>query len=408
MTRFTIASFNVKNLIGPDQEYYEFQSYTPEEHAWKQAWLSDQLLTMDADIVGFQEIFDEDALRAVIAEADAEGAASNNAAVPDPSKRYHRKAIFRKLAYTPYGTGGLAVAPNVLDGEPGQRRPGVAILSRFGFAEDPEVLQDLPEPLDIPFSRLRGTEGDDSAGFFRINRLSRPILKARVPIPTNGGDQIITVFNCHLKSKLGEHITPNGADHAPAADLTNYDPTARALGSLRAALRRTAEAWVLRREIIEELNAGRPVMVLGDFNDSEHSVSSEIISGEVPFKNYAWMLRHDAKHRADRYSDAENDQIREDIDRVRLHSAERLFVRKSARDMVYTSAFGGVFESIDQIYMSRHFLADHKDSIGEMEYFSVLNDHLTDGSHPEAPYNKLASDHGQIMAHMVLGDGPHR
>jgi hypothetical protein len=37
-----------------------------------------------------------------------------------------------------------------------------------------------------------------------------------------------------------------------------------------------------------------------------------------------------------------------------------------------------------------------------MEYFSVLNDHLTDGSHAEAPYNKLASDHGQIMAHMIL------
>ena len=27
MTNFTIASFNVKNLIGPDQEYYKFQSY---------------------------------------------------------------------------------------------------------------------------------------------------------------------------------------------------------------------------------------------------------------------------------------------------------------------------------------------------------------------------------------------
>ncbi|MEO0371065.1 MAG: alpha-1,4 polygalactosaminidase, partial [Pseudomonadota bacterium] len=40
--------------------------------------------------------------------------------------------------------------------------------------------------------------------------------------------------------------------------------------------------------------------------------------------------------------------------------------------------------------------------MGEMQYFSVFNDHLTDGSHPEAPYNKLASDHGQIMAHMEL------
>ena len=71
--------------------------------------------------------------------------------------------------------------------------------------------------------------------------------------------------------------------------------------------------------------------------------------------------------------------------------------------MVYTSAFGGVFESIDQIMMSRHFHPDHDGKIGEMEYFSVLNDHLTDGSHAEAPYNKLASDHGQIIAHMRMG-----
>ena len=143
-------------------------------------------------------------------------------------------------------------------------------------------------------------------------------------------------------------------------------------------------------------------MVLGDFNDSEHAVSTEIITGEAPFKNYAWMRRHDAKHKSDRYTDEENEIIQEKINGVRLHSAEKLFVRKSLRDMVFTSAFGGVFESIDQILMSRHFHPDNPDRIGEMDYFSVLNDHLTDGSHPEAPYNKLASDHGQIMAHMHI------
>ena len=399
MTRFTIASFNVKNLIGADKEYYKFQSYTPEEYAWKQDWMADQLLTMDADIVGFQEIFEEDALRSVIAEADALGATSNAASIPDKSRRYNHKAIFRKLAYTPYDQGGLAFAPNVADGGPGQRRPGVAIVSRFGFVGTPEVIQDLPEPFDIPFSALRRADGDavgddDDTGYFRLRRLSRPILKARIPV----GDQTITVFNCHLKSKLGEHITPE------PSDLTKYDPSARALGSLRAALRRMAEAWVLRREIIKELDAGNPVMVLGDFNDGEHAVSSEIISGEVPFKNYAWMLRHDAKTNRDRYTDAENEYIRTAIDKVRLHSAEKLFVRNSSRDMVFTSAFGGTFESIDQIYMSRHFHPDFKDRIGQMEYFSAFNDHLTDGSHPEAPYNKLASDHGQIIAHIVMGD----
>lgn len=393
MTRFTIASFNVKNLIGADQEYYKFQKYTPEEYAWKADWLSEQLQTMDADIVGFQEIFDEASLRDVIAEADAEGIEANAAHIPGKNKRYRKKAIFRKLAYSPYTNAALAFAPNVNDGEPGHRRPGLAILSRFGFVGEPEVIQDLSE------DKIKWT-GKSQEGSYVLHRLSRPILKVRVPV----GDAIVTIFNCHLKSKLGEYDMPEGAEFAAEAVLTDYDPVGRAMGSMRASMRRMAEACVLRRLIVEELHAGNPVMVMGDFNDGEHAVSSEIISGETPFKNYSWMLRHDAKASNDRYSKEQNVQITEDIERVRLNSAEKQFVRKSARDMVYTAAFGGTFESIDQIYMSRHFMADAPNSLGEMEYFSVLNDHLTDGSHPEAPYNKLASDHGQIIAHMRLND----
>jgi endonuclease/exonuclease/phosphatase family metal-dependent hydrolase len=358
MTDVTIASFNVKNLIGADSEYYRFQSYTPEEYAWKEAWLADQIVTMDADVVGFQEIFDEGALRAVLDEADEIGAESNAAVVPDRSKRYRKKAIFRKLAYDGYGDAALAFAPNVNDGEPGQRRPGVAIVSRFGFEGAPEVIQDLGETLEIPFADMGGGDG----GVYKISRLSRPILKVRVPM----AGTVVTVFNCHLKSKLGEYFRPEGAEFAPEADLTAYDPVGRALGAVRAALRRMAEAWVLRRAIVAELDAGRPVIVMGDFNDSEHAVSSEIISGEVPFKNYSWMLRHDAKASNDRYSRAQNEQITEGIEAVRLHAAEKLFVRKSARDMVYTTAFGGVYESIDQIYLSRHFVPEAGGELGEM------------------------------------------
>ena len=187
MTNFTIASFNVKNLIGPDQEYYRYESYTPEEYAWKQAWLADQLINLSADIVCFQEIFEPNALRAVIAEADEIGLAANAANIPDPSKRYARKAIFRKLAYTPYTDAALAFAPNANDGAPGQRRPGLAILSRFGFVGEQEIIQELPEPLDIPFQDLDGSDG----GHYRISRLSRPVQKVRIPI----GDMVVTVFN---------------------------------------------------------------------------------------------------------------------------------------------------------------------------------------------------------------------
>ncbi|WP_425052570.1 endonuclease/exonuclease/phosphatase family protein [Psychromarinibacter sp. S121] len=396
MANFTIATFNVKNLIGSGEEYYRFEQYTAEEYAWKQDWLADQLMSLNADITCFQEIFDEAPLAAVIAEADRRGHLLNDAVVPGSDSPYRKKAIFRKLRYAPYGDAAVAFAPNLNDGEPGERRPGVAVLSRFGFEGAPEVVQALDPALHIPFRELTGEDG----GFYRLSRLSRPILKVRIPV----GGTVVTVFCVHFKSKLGEFLKPAGAPFAPEADLVHYDPTGRAMGALRAGLRRMAEAWVLRRLVIAELDAGRPVMVLGDLNDGEHAVSSEIVSGEKPFVNYAWMRRHDATHANDRYSQEEAEIIREQVERYRLHSAEKLFVSKSLRDMVYTSAFGGVYESIDQILMSRHFHPGYDNHIGEMEYFSVLNDHLTDGAHPEAPYNKLASDHGQIMAHIRMYD----
>ncbi len=117
------------------------------------------------------------------------------------------------------------------------------------------------------------------------------------------------------------------------------------------------------------------------------------------------MLRHDATGKGDRYSAEEHTRITSQIEQMRLHSAEKLFTRQSLRDMAYTSAFGGVYESIDQIFMSHHFIDASPAQIGKMEYYSVFNDHITDGSHAEAPYNKLASDHGQIIAHMALNDG---
>ena len=396
MTAFTIATFNVKNLIGPDQEFYRFEQYTPEEYAWKQDWLADQLVTMDADIVGFQEVFEEEPLLEMIKEADARGLASNAASQPGRGKAYRKKVIFRKLAYEPYSEADLAFAPNIADGPPGQRRPGLAILSRRGFAEAPEVVQVLDPPLRIPFSELGG--GD--AGHFTVTRLSRPILKARVPV----GKRLITVFNCHLKSKMGEFIRPEGAPFAREIDLLRYDSAGRMLGFLRAGLRRMAEAWMLRKLVLEELDKGRPVIVLGDLNDGDSAVATEIITGEAPFINYAWMDRHDATAENERYSAEEARQIRESVERVRLQSAERLFVRKSSRDTIYTTAYGGVYESFDQILLSRHFHPDYDKRIGEMEYFSAFNDHLTDGAHPEAPYNKLVSDHGQVMAHIRLRD----
>jgi len=116
MNDFKVATFNVKNLIGADDEYYSFESYTPEEYAWKLDWLARQLLKLDADVVCFQEVFD---------------------------KKYKKRAIFRRLEFTPYTRDQVRFAPNANDGEPGNRRPGLAILSRFGFTGKTTITQVL-------------------------------------------------------------------------------------------------------------------------------------------------------------------------------------------------------------------------------------------------------------------------
>lgn len=388
---FTIASFNVKNLIGPDKEYYPFEYLTPETYGWKVDWLSDQLLQMDADIVGFQEIFDEPSLREVIAECDDKGHDINEISQPGRDRRYRRRAIYRNLKYRPYGPGlNLVYAPNMHNREEdGRRRPGIAVLSRFPIVSA-EAIQDLSAmPLETGFQTLSG----EDAGSWRLETLSRPIQ--RVVLDVEGRE--VVLLNAHLKSKHGEH--DRRADGSRTAEnLLDYDALDRAMGSLRAALRRMGEAMVLRRLALEALATGRPVIVLGDMNDALNAVSSEIISGEHPFKNYAWMRRHDAVHENDRYTPDENEQIQSSIRSVMLQSAERIFVRRAQRDMIYTAAFNGVYESIDVILLSGHFQQGHKDQIGELDYLQCFNDHLTDGSFEEAPYNKLASDHAQLVA----------
>ena len=388
---FTIATYNVKNLISPDKVYYPFEYLTPEAYAWKKDWLSDQLLQMDSDIVGFQEIFDEPALRDVIEDCDVKGAEINEMSQPGPNRKYRKRAIYRNLKYTPYGPElNLVYAPNMHSREEdGRRRPGVAVLSRFPIIEA-EAIQDLSaSPLTSEFDQLTGGK----AGDWKLTALSRPVLRCVIDVQ----GRKICVLNAHLKSKHGEvDKAPDGS--RPADNLLEYDPMGRAMGAMRAALRRMGEALVMRKLILAELDAGRPVIVLGDMNDSVNSVSSEILSGERPFKNYSWMRRHDARHENDRYSDEENEAIQANVRGAMLESAERMFVQRAQRDMIYTAAFNGIYESIDLILLSHHFQDGHTDQIGQLQYLACLNDHLTDGSFEEAPYNKLASDHGQLVA----------
>lgn len=212
------------NLVLPGVTYYGRHGYSKEAYAKKVAWIANQMQLMKADIIGFQEVFHEQALREVV-EAS-----------------------------------GMFKDPHIAVASENGSLPRVGIVSRFPILGH-EVFEAFSEKLDI-----EGLE-------VPISNFSRPVLAARVLLP---GDIEATVVVVHLKSKR-----PSLNENESMAD-----PVDRAKGQARALIRRAAEASAIRQLLVETmLKNNHPVILLGDVNDSGSSVTTRIISGEQPYRN---------------------------------------------------------------------------------------------------------------------------
>lgn len=217
-----VASFNLLNLISPDTKFYGKRSYSQEEYKKKKAWISLQLTKMNADIIGFQELFDEASLKEVIEEHP------------------------------------LYKGAEVVMGAHKGGSPAVAIVSRYPIASY-TVYSDFPEQLEVEGMIIPFTE------------FSRPVLKAVIALPSG---LELTVFVAHLKSK--RPLIPDDVKD-------RHDPLEISKGQARSLLLRAAEANALRTILLENLKGrNTPVITLGDLNDTHTSVTTQIISGQAP------------------------------------------------------------------------------------------------------------------------------
>jgi len=225
-----IGSFNLFNLVSPGKKYYGRRVYSSSDYNKKVSWIGGQLRRMEADIVGFQEIFHEEALREAISKDNA----------------YRNAEIIVANA-----TG---------------QRPVVGLVSKFKVISH-EIVEDFKEILDIDELEVP------------IKSFSRPVLRALIELP-NGLE--VTVYVVHLKSK--RPLIPEGVDP--------FDPIEKAKGQARSLIRRAAEATALRDLLLEELkDRDHPVILLGDVNDSGLAVTTRIISGDPPFRNMPEKVR---------------------------------------------------------------------------------------------------------------------
>ncbi|EKQ70527.1 putative extracellular nuclease [Leptolyngbyaceae cyanobacterium JSC-12] len=324
LKKFKVGTFNVYNLVLPNVVYYDNRRYSTEIFAKKKAWIAKQLICMNADIVGFQEIFHVEALQQTLEE----------------SNLYPNAKV---------------VAP-VRTGE----GPTVALVSRFPVLRH-RVYEVFP-------TEARLTIEDT---IMPIHRFSRAVLAVDVALTS---DIECTIFVVHLKSK--RPIFPDNVDR--------NDPLEKAKGQARALIQRTGEAIALRVILMEFLkNRNYPVILMGDINDGGSAVTSQIMSGEPPFRRIPF------------------EQKQKTWD-VLLYNVKDIQARQSYGDYYYTYIHNGHYESLDHIMVSQEFVAENPYRIGNVDYVSVLNDHLLDDTLSGDEVKPWQSDHGQVTASIEL------
>lgn len=226
-SRYTVGGFNLNNLILPNVTYYGNKKYNQTDYDRKMAWIGGQLDRMDCDLVGFQEVFQRQALQ---------------------------EAMAKSTAYD--GTETLVTGDRSVN-----LGPMVALLSRKPVL-DSEFIEDFPDGAQLGFD----------AGDLPLGKFQRPVLKARVEVRDW---MTATVLVAHLKSKRPR--MRSGADED--------DFRERAIGEARSLVIRAAEAIALRTLILQVIeDSDRPLIIIGDLNDNPLAVTTQIITSQPPWK----------------------------------------------------------------------------------------------------------------------------
>lgn len=337
-TTLLVATCNLLNLANPGRVFYPNQEpYSSREFERKIDWIGHRLQALNADIVAVQEVWDEAALKGAVGRS---GLRYGFVAAPGAENHPPRPG-------GPAGPGGA------------QGTPRVGLVTRLKV-ESLESVADFPDwcRVDVP-------------GFGPCTRFERPVLAAT--LRTRQG-QRVQVLTAHLKSMRPRFRQDEFGNPLEDRD----DPAVRALASLRSLLVRGAEAAALRDLVIRRLAGhGPPLIVLGDFNDSPHSVTTQIIaaSQEVLYDRQA------------------RDVALFNAWEVQTEAALR-------RDVAYSHIHQGFPEVLDQVLVSEEFVTGSRFQIGDVRRVDVFNDHLHEGR------DRTRSDHGFVRALLRLKAPP--
>lgn len=329
---FSVATFNLYNLQLPGVEMNPGQRWTQTEYDKKLQWTSRQLVELDADIVGLQELWHADAMSAVL------------------------------------GSAGLSDAYDLLAEPANGSKIVCGAVVRKGLVTDgsAEWISDFPDAM-----KLESSTDDPQAPHVevRLTGFSRPLLSFEIRLRPDAPP--VRVFVAHLKSKL-----PTRIDREPwfRAAPDTYKSHRTALGAALSTIRRTAEATALRVLLTDVMKGTvTPVLVLGDLNDGQHSNTVNIISEQPRY------LVGDSRGGAD----------------IGLYTAQTLQEYRDTRDVYYTHVHNDLRESLDHVLVSEQFYDNSRRRQWVFDGLSIFNDHLNDTESADHK-RKGTGDHGLV------------
>jgi endonuclease/exonuclease/phosphatase family metal-dependent hydrolase len=353
-----IASFNTQLLARAGVRFHEQEPYSAVEFETKTSFIGGLLEKGQVDLVGFQEVFHEDALRTAVAKA-------------------------------PRFAGAFVTAPHADDTGPKSAQgaltaPRVGLASRLPVTRT-ESLHAFPEALGNGFAARRDTQGRQSAVAVEIGFFERPVLRAEIMLPH---DIPAIVYVAHLKSRRA--VILDGEDR--------FDPAVRARAVVRALVQRGAEAAALRLMLTGDMadrgTDGKPVILLGDLNDELSSVTTELIRGEQPLPESLRPLMDDPQ--------AWQRKNRRLWD-LHLYSAAEIQAGFMKGAALYTHIHFGDYQVLDHILLSQEFYPRNPRRIAALRYVQVYNDHVIDTHMTDlGKGDRTRSDHGVPVAEIVF------
>ncbi|SPR96410.1 endonuclease/exonuclease/phosphatase family protein [Cupriavidus taiwanensis] len=237
----SIATFNLYNLNLPGLPLYtDSNGWSEQEYERKIAWTASQLKLIDADVVGFQELWHGEALTAAV-EAAGLGA-DYDVVVPDNAD----------------GKGIVCAS----------------IVRRGLLAGESEWIADFPEDFVL---KAKGDDPQTPQISVNIRGFSRPVL--HFAIRPRQDEPAMQMYVCHLKSKQ-----PTRIDAEAWYEKEIYSRHAKAIGGALSTIRRTAEAAALRFILTNRMKGNNTaVVVMGDINDGQLSNTANILTEQPAY-----------------------------------------------------------------------------------------------------------------------------